>query len=248
MNAEEKYLFDLKGYVNIEGVLDADDLTELNALIDAQNYADPADDNIHSQRFGGFLSWENDAFRKLLNHPCIMPCLAEIVGPKFRLDHVHGILMKEGNPGGTLHGGGTPYDPSQYYVFRNDRMYNGLTVVSWALTNMLPEHGGFCCIPGSHKSNYPCPPQFRPVKDNKACMAPVHQKAGDAVIFTEALTHGTLPWTATHQRRSILFKYSPGHASWGHERYDDALRDLMTDEDQKLILEPPYVYQRKPVV
>ena len=248
MNAEEKYLFDLKGYVNIEGVLDADDLTELNVLIDAQNYADPADDNIHSQRFGGFLSWENDAFRKLLNHPCIMPCLAEIVGPKFRLDHVYGILMKEGNPGGTLHGGGTPYDPSQYYVFRNDRMYNGLTVVSWALTNMLPEHGGFCCIPGSHKSNYPCPPQFRPVKDNKACMAPVHQKAGDAVIFTEALTHGTLPWTATHQRRSILFKYSPGHASWGHERYDDALRDLMTDEDQKLILEPPYVYQRKPVV
>ncbi len=248
MNAEEKYLFDLKGYVNIEGVLDADDLTELNALIDAQNYADPADDNIHSQRFGGFLSWENDAFRKLLNHPCIMPRLAEIVGPKFRLDHVYGILMKEGNPGGTLHGGGTPYDPSQYYVFRNDRMYNGLTVVSWALTNMLPEHGGFCCIPGSHKSNYPCPPQFRPVKDNKTCMAPVHQKAGDAVIFTEALTHGTLPWTTTHQRRSILFKYSPGHASWGHERYDDALRDLMTDEDQKLILEPPYVYQRKPVV
>ena len=248
MNAEEKYLFDLKGYVNIEGVLDADDLTELNALIDAQNYADPADDNIHSQRFGGFLSWENDAFRKLLNHPRIMPCLAEIVGPKFRLDHVYGILMKEGNPGGTLHGGGTPYDPSQYYVFRNDRMYNGLTVVSWALTNMLPEHGGFCCIPGSHKSNYPCPPQFHPVKDNKTCMAPVHQKAGDAVIFTEALTHGTLPWTTTHQRRSILFKYSPGHASWGHERYDDALRDLMTDEDQKLILEPPYVYQRKPVV
>ena len=248
MNAEEKYLFDLRGYVNIEGVLDADDLTELNVLIDAQNYADPADDNIHSQRLGGFLSWENDAFRKLLNHPRIMPCLAEIVGPKFRLDHVYGILMKEGNPGGTLHGGGTPYDPSQYYVFRNDRMYNGLTVVSWALTDMLPEHGGFCCIPGSHKSNYPCPPQFRPVKDNKTCMAPVHQKAGDAVIFTEALTHGTLPWTAPHQRRSILFKYSPGHASWGQERYNDTLRDLMTEDDQKLMLEPPYVNHRKPVV
>ena len=248
MNAEEKYLFDLRGYVNIEGVLDADDLTELNVLIDTQNYADPADDNIHSQRLGGFLSWENDAFRKLLNHPRIMPCLAEIVGPKFRLDHVYGILMKEGNPGGTLHGGGTPYDPSQYYVFRNDRMYNGLTVVSWALTDMLPEHGGFCCIPGSHKSNYPCPPQFRPVKDNKTCMAPVHQKAGDAVIFTEALTHGTLPWTAPHQRRSILFKYSPGHASWGQERYNDTLRDLMTEDDQKLMLEPPYVNHRKPVV
>lgn len=248
MNAEEKYLFDLWGYVNIEGVLGEDELAQLNALIDAQDYPDPADNNIHSQRFGGFLSWEDDAFRNLLNHPRIMPCLAEIVGPKFRLDHVYGILMIDGNPGGTLHGGGTPYDPSQYYVFRNDRMYNGLTVVSWALTDMLPGHGGFCCIPGSHKSNYPCPPQFRPVVENKTCMAPVHQKAGDAVIFTEALTHGTLPWTASHERRSILFKYSPGHASWGQGRYDDALRELMTEEDQKLMLEPPYVAHRKSVV
>ena len=68
MNAEEKYLFDLWGYVNIEGVLQRDELAELNALIDRQNYPAPADDNIHSQRFGGFLSWENDAFRRLLNH------------------------------------------------------------------------------------------------------------------------------------------------------------------------------------
>ena len=248
MNAADKYLFDLWGYVNIDNVLGTDELSELNVLIDAQNYPAPADDNIHSQRFGGFLNWENDAFRKLLNHPRVMPFLAEIVGAKFRLDHVYGILMKEGNPGGTLHGGGTPYDPSQYYVFRNGRMYNGLTVVSWALTDMLPEHGGFCCIPGSHKSNYSCPAEFRPVKDNTTCMVPVHQKAGDVVIFTEALTHGTLPWTAAHQRRSILFKYSPGHASWGRERYNEALLNLMTDEDQKLMLEPPYVSHRKQVV
>ena len=30
-------------------------------------------------------------------------------------------------------------------------------------------------------------------------------KAGDVIIFTEATTHGTLPWTADRQRRSILF-------------------------------------------
>ena len=53
---------------------------------------------------------------------------------------------------------------------------------------------------------------------------------------------------ASHQRRSILFKYSPGHASWGQGRYNDDLRELMTEEDQKLMLEPPYVAQRKTVV
>ena len=31
MNAEEKYLFDLWGYVNIEGVLGDEELLELNA-------------------------------------------------------------------------------------------------------------------------------------------------------------------------------------------------------------------------
>ena len=76
------------------------------------------------------------------------------------------------------------------------------------------------------------------MEDNKTCMTPVHQKAGDVVIFTEAMTHGTLPWTASHERRSILFKYSPGHASWGQGRYDDELRNLMADEDQRLMLEP----------
>ena len=82
MGPKEKYLFDLWGYVNIEGVLRGEELTELNALIDAQNYPDPVDDDVYSQRFGGFLNWENDAFRKLLNHPHIMPFLAEIVGPE----------------------------------------------------------------------------------------------------------------------------------------------------------------------
>ena len=36
----------------------------------------------------------------------------------------------------------------------------------------------------------------------------VNGKAGDAVIFTETLTHGTLPWTAAHERRALLYKFS----------------------------------------
>jgi len=247
MNEEERYLFDLWGYWVVEDVLSVDELAVLNAMIDQRNYPEP-DETIQSQRFGGFLDWEGDAFRNLLNHPHIMPYLKELIGSKFRLDHAYGILMRKGNAGGTLHGGGTPYDPAQYYVFRNGKMYNGLTVVSWALTDALPGQGGFCCVPGSHKSNFPCPSNFRPVAHNPKCMVGVHQKAGDVVIFTEALTHGTLPWNADHPRRSILFKYSPGHSAWGAGRYSDSLREKMTSEDQRLLLEPPYVHNRKVVV
>ena len=98
MNAQEKYLFDLGGYINVKNVLSADELEELNTLIDEQAYGAPKDDSIHSQRFGGFLNWENDAFRRLPQPSPYHAVLAEIVGPKFRLDHVYGILMQEGQP------------------------------------------------------------------------------------------------------------------------------------------------------
>ena len=33
--------------------------------------------------------------------------------------------------------------------------------------------------------------------------------AGDVVIFTEATTHGTLPWKGAEQRRNIIYRFSP---------------------------------------
>jgi len=80
MNEEERYLFDLWGYVTVENVLSEDELTELNALIDQRNYPEPTRDKIYSQRFGGFMDWESDAYRKLLNHPRIMPYLKGMIG------------------------------------------------------------------------------------------------------------------------------------------------------------------------
>jgi ectoine hydroxylase-related dioxygenase (phytanoyl-CoA dioxygenase family) len=41
--------------------------------------------------------------------------------------------------------------------------------------------------------------------------AKVNAKKGDCVIFSEATTHGTLRWDGQHQRRALLYKFSPGH-------------------------------------
>ena len=62
MNEEERYLFDLWGYVVIENVLSAGQITTLNQLIDQRNFPTPTED-IQSQRFGGFFDWEKDDFR-----------------------------------------------------------------------------------------------------------------------------------------------------------------------------------------
>ena len=62
--------------------------------------------------------------------------------------------------------------------------------------------------------------------------------AGTAVIFTEALTHGTLPWAGSDERRTVFFKYSPASVSWSAKYYDPSkYSDL--NETQRIILEGP---------
>jgi ectoine hydroxylase-related dioxygenase (phytanoyl-CoA dioxygenase family) len=68
-------------------------------------------------------------------------------------------------------------------------------------------------------------------------------EAGDAVIFTEALIHGTIPWTADHERLVLLYKYSPGHSAWMRNYYDLSQYTGLT-EQQKRILAPPSVGER----
>ena len=242
MTEVERYLFDLQGYLIVEDVLDAGTVAELNRLIDAQEMGadvEQAQGRLHT---GGFLTW-GQPFVDLLDHERIMPLLKVILGDGFRLDHYYAIYLEAGAERLGLHGGNTPYDPPEYYHFRNGQMYNGLTVVSWNLADTGPVHGGFCCIPGSHKVNYPCPQEIREAHVESGCVVVPEAKAGSVVIFTEALTHGTAPWQAAHQRRSLLFKYSPGQQSWskGHIKPPDG---VALTERQALLFEPPYFHAR----
>ena len=71
----------------------------------------------------------------------------------------------------------------------------------------------------------------------------INAKAGDAVIFTETLTHGTLPWKASHQRRALLYKFSPGFQAYsaGAHRidYPDYIEDM--SPEQREVMEAPHI-------
>ena len=64
--------------------------------------------NLH---VGPLESWEAP-FRRLIDHPKIMPHLLELIGPKFRYDHGYAIFMRRGGAKHRLHGGGTPSIPA----------------------------------------------------------------------------------------------------------------------------------------
>ena len=258
MNEDEKYLFDLNGYIVVKNVLDEEALARCNEAID--HYAGGIRERTQSLagsstalrgitgrgELSGMLGWEHpwrEPFRDMLAHPRIVPYLHEILGKGFRLDHLPSLIgMRRGAEGHMLHGSSGPgFDPHQYYIFQDGRMHNGLTVVTWQLTDVNPGDGGLCLVPGSHKCNFALPLGLRSYEQHQEFVKQITCKAGDAVIFTEAVTHGTLPWQGEHQRRSILIRYSPGNLAYAthYVAWPEAFVDGMSKE-QRAVMEPPY--------
>ncbi len=243
MNELERYLFDLQGFLVVENALTASEIAALNELLD-QQIAQVDEPGKPCFRFDSLLSW-GSPFRSLIDNPRITPYLVDLLGSRFRLDHDYVHIIRQGNGpiGSSLHGGATPFDPCQYYIYKNGQMYNGLTAVAYNLTDVNHNEGGFGCIPGSHKSNLPLPNEWRDLEKPLACVQAIAGKAGTAIIFTEALTHGTLPWTGQHERRTLFYKYSPHPSAWARYYYNlDDYPDLT--EAQRQILKTPGVYPR----
>lgn len=240
LDAHERYRFDLDGYVVRRGVLSRNEVEALNTAVDLLGLTEAGTD-IGSQRFSGFLTGPR-CFRDLIDHADVFEVLLDLCGPYLRLDHVYGITMSRGTSGLGLHGGGTPHDPAQDYKVRGGRQYNGLVAVQWALVDHRPGDGGFGCIPGSHKAAFPLP-----VPTPRNWITEVTMEAGDMVVFTEALTHCTIPWTGPVPRRTLLYKYAPGHLAWG-TNYATDLRELaisgLLTERQRVLMDPPSVAHR----
>lgn len=238
MTEQERYLFDLQGFLVVPDALSTEQVAALNALLDDHIARDVVPD-AHTHRFGRLLTW-GQPFLDLLDNPRILPYLHELLGKSCRLDHDYADLIRAGKgPIGTiLHGGAAPFDPAQYYHYREGHFYNGLTVVAYNLKDVNPGDGGFACVPGSHKANMPFPMEWADLETLHPCVLPVTGPAGTAILFTEALTHGTLPWNGADERRTIFYKYSPAPISWSRRYYNaDDYPGLTTS--QRSLLEPP---------
>lgn len=239
MTPEERYRFDLQGYLVRRQALSRGDVEALNVAVDLLHVPEPGDD-LMSQRFTNHLTAAR-RFRDLIDHEQIFDIITELCGPNVRLDHSYGIVMRAGTTGLGLHGGGTPFDPAQYYSVQGREIRTGLVAVQWALVDHVAGRGGFMCVPGSHKANFPTPQLI-----DSDLIVDVPLRAGDVVIFTEALRHGTAAWQGPQQRRTLLYKYSPGSSAWSHEVWSSELIEACSPR-QRLMLQPPSVGSHRPV-
>jgi hypothetical protein len=241
-SALDRYVFDCRGWVRFDAVLTAQEVAGLRAAI-ARQHLDPPGATVAQQRFGehgDLLRWDA-AFRSLMDHPLVVDALHHLVGPSARLDHSYGIMMRPGTSGLGLHGPQQPFDPSQFYVHRGGRIWNGMVAFSWALSDGGPGDGGFGCISGSHRADEPLPPGAERLVEE------VPQRAGSLLVFTEALYHCTVPWNGAGDRYNILFKYCPGNSAWDNRLpVPPDVLPLLTPRQQALAA-PPSVYGHPPL-
>ena len=151
---------------------------------------------------------------------------------------------------GPLHGAPGGHNGSQRkYLYLDGEMLNGLSVVTFFLSDAEKGDGGFACLPASHKTNFPqhLPGDVRRFERIPDYMVQPEVKAGDALIFTEALIHGTMPWTANHERRAFLYKYSPGNLAYSQNYYNPD-EYFQPSDQQRRILSPPSSGPNRPSV
>ncbi len=277
MNDQEKFLFDLRGYIVVENALTSSQVSDLSDRLDERRRTATTKDKDKKRTIYGsdrtVFANEDDAawtspsllewggtYIDLIDLPTITPYLETLLGVGYRLDHDY-LKIENADSQHTLylHGGGQgaggardivgPTDGGQcFYRYNNGKFYNGLITVAFELSDVSPESGGFACVPGSHKMNFALPEEWRISKTQAGvheCVDRVTANAGDAIIFTEACAHGTVPWEGGDERRSIFYKYCPHAVVWGPCFYNaDNYSDLT--ENQRSILMPPSAYGPHP--
>ena len=174
-------------------------------------------------------------FEVLIDPEPIIPLVTEMIGTRIRLNHDYGIMRHHDDGHTPFHGSNTPLRPACQFRVQNGEFHSTLVKVVYPLTDQEVDDGCFSVIPGSHKSNFVNPygiePQDIPVRE------PIPCRAGDAIIFTEALTHGSEPKLVKRPRRTLYFAYSPcWMADWaGGPEISAELMERVTDDRRALL-------------
>lgn len=257
MKHVDRFRWDLQGYLRIPHVLGRAELKFMNEAID-RNIETARDDRrvgrgaLDGEKerkiLGGVLHWEKplcDPFRALLADKRLVPYLNDILGFGWRLDQEPFLIITDtGAEGAIMHGSGRFAPGAFFYDCTNGQMRAGMIVVEYVLTDHGPGDGGFACIPGSHKSDVSPPEGVITGEVERDLIVQPVAEAGDVIIFNEATLHGTAPWVAEHQRRALLYRYSPAYLTAGGGLASYVLPPWTEDLDEmhKSVLRPPSMF------
>jgi len=251
------YFFDLQGYIVLEGAIQATHLARLNETLDAIPSLEYGEWHGNVQR----LDNNGSAGLELQNIVEAGAPFEELIDNPSWIDHVHrycgeyenfydGLFIDEcfatvRRSGGffPLHSGAHDASIRMQYRYKNGYFRCGQINILMALTDINPGDGGTCVVPGSHKSNFAHPLFATPFRErleaNREIVEggiEVTMKAGDALLFVDALAHGATPRINPGERRAVIYRYGPRWAStrYGY-RYSDELLQRLTPKRREIL-------------
>lgn len=234
MTEEEKFRFDLTGYLVRPAILTAD---EVGAMVDQIDRIvhDPESLPEHERGMPG------GAAALTIDHPRVMEVLHEIIGPDVRMENTFHVWRKKGEQHGELHGGGPQQiDPIFGYRSAHGRIHAGMVRVVFELTDISRTDGATHFIPGSHKANFPMHPDHMSLEEGKRSefLTTYECPAGSAIFFTENLCHAGPPWQRETPRVAILNAYSHLATHWHRLKVPPAVMAGLPREKQVYFREP----------
>lgn len=227
---QQDFLFEVNGFQVLHQVIEPDHLQQINDWIDSHDLdaLQPGDwvGNAEVHRYGSKdgLNFQNvmtggEPFTKLIDHPgWVDRARRYIEGGAHRLA-IDETFLNIRNSGGfiPIHSGGAIRRfTANFRHATTGEWFVGQINVLMALTDVGPGDGATTVIPGSHKSAMQFPEHERAWEGGNEIsgadqpgMVEVHLRAGDALMFTDAICHGSTPRTNPGQRRVCIYRYAP---------------------------------------
>ena len=254
MTPEEAYLFDLNGYLILRQVLPQDVVRDLNGEIDRLEAL--SDEEVaalgaprHYYREEGNqlpldyscpLLGRGGVFESLIDWEATVPSVEAMIGEPTRLDALHLLVRQSGRSTVFHHGYSELLSYSEFAV--TDGKFKCVSVkIGYALTDVAVENGAFAVIPGSHKCSYANPYHLEEPDETHPLVQTCTCQAGDAVIFSEDLTHGAVRNRSGKVRRTIFASYAPAfQAAWDNQlAMAEGFEERATPRQLELIQGPP---------
>jgi hypothetical protein len=261
LSEREEYLFDVQGWLVVPRVLGPGLLRALNDALDAnQDRFGEEDEDLVAESSTlagsrrrtcrGMLEWPRphcDPFRELIAYQPLTRILDGLLGRGWHLDHPPEVFgYPRGTEGHVLHFGEPFPQDGIWYQARGGTLRSGLLAVEFLLTGQPAGHGGFCAIAGSHKASFRCPRGISLWEQDQCAVTNPGASAGDAIIFTEALAHGTLPWRNDFDRRVAVYRFAAKTVQYAAGFHQVVMPEWASEltPAQRAALEPAHFYDK----
>lgn len=248
MTPEQRYLFDVTGYLHLKNVIRDEELKAAQEAADTYINTSPEElppdfDSSGKHLPNGFAF--SRALEALAMHPASWPIIKELTDNKPQLARGTMIADRIGVPEGgdalRLHSAREDFGRDRNcFENRNGKIYCDDFVVFPYLTDVYPGDGGLLVVPGSHKAEFDRPEHIfnNGTIDDEDAIPPgvenITPKAGDIVIISELLTHGALPWKPKDRYRCFLvLRYRPQDR--GESRVPEEVRKRLAPETLELV-------------